>query len=567
MKFLVSQISYFIKIRDFRRNISGLVKYIVFLLAIILVFTVVFHFLMLYAEGREFSWISGLYWTLTVMTTLGFGDITFESDIGRAFSVLVLVSGVILLLIMLPFTFIRTFYAPWLEAQLHARCPREVDPETSGHIIICNYETIALELIKKLDQRNIKYFIVESDASRATEFFHDGLSVINGSIESVETFRKMNASKARMIFANCDDATNTNVILTVRECAPETPIVALAEADDSIDILELSGATNVLPLKRILGQKLANRINLGGSSTNRIGSLNGFEVFEFSVCGEPFSGKSLVESRFRETLGINIIGIWERGVLVRAQPDSVLTDECVAVGIGTRQQVEELGKLLGADQSSRGGSVLIIGGGKVGLASAESLKSNGIEVMMVEQDPTLASVIGSVPDRLTIGNAADRQTLETGGLKEASLVILSTNSDAINIYLAVYCRRLRPDMRIVSRVTHERNLEAIHRAGADFVLSYAPIGAEYVLSLIERRDPVILGENIELFIIDTPEKLVGQTLAESRIGALTGLIVLAVEKEDETKLATDPNLRPEPGSRLHLLGNKDQLAEFRDRFE
>jgi hypothetical protein len=50
------------------------------------------------------------------MTTLGFGDISFTSDIGRIFSVVVLLSGVVLLLVMLPFLFIRLFYAPWLEA-------------------------------------------------------------------------------------------------------------------------------------------------------------------------------------------------------------------------------------------------------------------------------------------------------------------------------------------------------------------------------------------------------------------------------------------------------------------
>lgn len=43
---------------------------------------------MLHAEGRYHSWITGIYWTLTVMTTLGFGDITFTNDIGRLFSII-----------------------------------------------------------------------------------------------------------------------------------------------------------------------------------------------------------------------------------------------------------------------------------------------------------------------------------------------------------------------------------------------------------------------------------------------------------------------------------------------
>ena len=69
----------------------------------------------------------------------------------------------------------------------------------------------------------------------------------------------------------------------------------------------------------------------------------------------------------------------------------------------------------------------------------------------------------------------------------------------MNIYLAVFCRRLNPDLRIVSRITHERNVEAIHRAGADFVLSYTTLGVESVMSLISGDPTVLLGEGVELF--------------------------------------------------------------------
>ena len=109
------------------------------------------------------------------MSTLGFGDITFETDLGRGFSILVMLSGVILMLIMLPFAFIRYFYAPWLEAQLHTQTPKEVPPETTGHVIICHYDTIAPSLIKRLKQSNIPYFVIESDTARAAELSHLGI--------------------------------------------------------------------------------------------------------------------------------------------------------------------------------------------------------------------------------------------------------------------------------------------------------------------------------------------------------------------------------------------------------
>ncbi|NNL86036.1 MAG: two pore domain potassium channel family protein, partial [Myxococcales bacterium] len=99
-----------------RHGIFALVRFLAVLAALVAVYSVVFHWLMA-REGQDFSWVTGIYWTLTVMSTLGFGDITFHTDIGRAFSMVVLFTGVILLLIVLPFAFIRSFYAPWLEAQ------------------------------------------------------------------------------------------------------------------------------------------------------------------------------------------------------------------------------------------------------------------------------------------------------------------------------------------------------------------------------------------------------------------------------------------------------------------
>ena len=567
MKFLVSQVTYFLSRRESVRNIRGLGKYILFLLAMILAFTVIFHFLMLY-EGKEHSWISGLYWTLTVMTTLGFGDITFQSDIGRIFSVIVMMSGVIFLLIMLPFTFIQFFYAPWLEAQLHASSPREVPPETKDHVIICSYDAIAPNLIKRLKQENIPYFVIESDANTAAHLREEGVSVILGNYEAVSTFRRMNVEKARLVFANTEDTTNTNIILTIREVSPDVPIAAICESFDSVDILELSGANYVLPLKNLLGQKLANRINVGKNRANIIGKFNKWQVAELSVQDTQFEGLRLFETNIRENSGVNIVGVWQNGKLQPPTSDMILSESCVAVGVGTRRQIEKLNNLIKTKYEPNDDAVLIIGGGKVGRAAGRALKEKNLKVFVIDMKETLREKIESIPpDRLTIGNAADRRTLEKGGLNEVSLVILSTNQDAVNIYLSIYCRKLNPELRIVSRITYARNREAIHRAGADFVLSYAPLGAESVISILLRREPVILGEGVEFFRVELPESLHGKTLSEAQIGNLTGLIVIGVEADGKTEINLNANYHLPKNSRLDMLGTIEQVKKFEEIFE
>ena len=116
MKYLPSQIMTFLHERGAKHNMIVLRRFFITLCIMIAAYSVIFHWLMEY-EGKEHSWITGVYWTLTVMSTLGFGDITFSSDPGRIFSIIVLMSGVIFFLIMMPFTFIQHFYMPWLESQ------------------------------------------------------------------------------------------------------------------------------------------------------------------------------------------------------------------------------------------------------------------------------------------------------------------------------------------------------------------------------------------------------------------------------------------------------------------
>ena len=126
---------------------------------------------------------------------------------------------------------------------------------------------------------------------------------------------------------------------------------------------------------------------------------------------------------------------------------------------------------------------------------------------MLERDERVQERLAKVADRVFVGDANDREALMNAGLEDAPSVLLTTSDDAVNVYLAVYCRRLKSDLRIVSRITHHRNLEAIHRAGADFALSYSSLGAEAVVSFIEGHELVSLEENLDLFSVQVPRSL------------------------------------------------------------
>jgi voltage-gated potassium channel len=91
VKFLTTLIST-LAAADLEGSVRALLRLLVVLVVTVLLFSVGFHWLMA-QEGREFSWWASVYWTLVTMSTLGYGDITFDSDPGRMFSLLVLFAG------------------------------------------------------------------------------------------------------------------------------------------------------------------------------------------------------------------------------------------------------------------------------------------------------------------------------------------------------------------------------------------------------------------------------------------------------------------------------------------
>ncbi|MCP5057919.1 MAG: potassium transporter TrkA [bacterium] len=564
MKFLPAQLQALLLEPEMRRNTTALLKYVAFLAATVAAFSVLFHVIMLY-EGKYHSWITGLYWTLTVMSTLGFGDITFESDLGRAFSIFVLVTGIITLLIVLPFAFIRYFYAPWLEAQMRLRAPRTVPDELRDHVIICHNDTISAGLIPHLDTHSIPYRVIESDPTISANMHSDGISVVAGEVTDAATYRALGAERASLIFANLGDATNTNVILAVREVAPEVPILALADDDDSIDVLELSGASRVLPLKRELGEHLASRVSVGTPKTHRVGRFVDLVIAEFPIENTSLAGRTIRDTRLRELTGLSIVAVWERGKLVPAGPETVLSAHSVPVIVGTEEQMLELDALFVIYHPNEN-PVLVIGGGKVGGAAARALRERDVRVTILDKDEASVRQLQDSADRIVVGDAASLDVVLDAGLRDAPSVVLTTNDDATNIFLAVYCRRLNPDARIVSRITEEWNLEAIHRAGADFALSHSSLASKHLLSEVQGSELVVLGEGADLFVEDVPAKLAGSTLAESGIGAQTGLNVIAVRLDGEsiTNPAADVELRA--GAELVMLGTVEQHQDFARHF-
>jgi voltage-gated potassium channel len=561
MKFVSSQLAFFFADRNVQRNVRSLLRYLGALLFAMLFYSVAFHFVAAY-EGQQYSWLTGLYWTVVTMTTLGYGDIVFSSDLGRVFSTVVILTGVVGLLVMLPFAFIQFFYAPWIDARAKMRAPRELPEGTSGHVLLTSYDPVAMSLIPRLESYGHSYAVIEGDMERALKLFDEGVRVVVGPIDDIATYRHMRAADAALVVAGADDFVNSNIVFTVRELTEKVPIVSTVRAPESVDILQLAGSSSVLQLTEMLGRSLARRAVGGDIRANVIGRFDDLLISEAPATGTPLVGKTLRETNLRAVTGVNVVGVWERGQFEIPNPDTVIGPHTALVLAGSEAQLQQFDELV-CIYSSTDAPVLILGGGRVGRAAARALEEREIPYCIVEKN---ADRVRGHADRYVIGSAAEYEVLERAGIREAPSTLVTTNDDATNIYLTIYCRKLRPDMQIISRATLERNVSTLHRAGADFVMSYASMGANAIFNILEHDDVVMLAEGLDVFRYVAPAELVGRTLAQSGIREGTGCSVVALDTGERLLINPHPDVPIVAGSELILIGTTEGEHRFIERY-
>ena len=561
MKYLPSQLMFLLQDRRTRRNIRSLSEFLLVLFLVITAYSVIFHFLMQY-EGKEFSYVTGFYWTLTVMSTLGFGDITFSSDLGRIFSMVVLLSGIIFLLVMLPFTFIQFFYAPWLEAQSKTRAPRKVSEGTSGHVVVTAYDPITIALVESLRKYQHDYVIIIPEVQQALDLKDQGYKVMVGDLDDPDTYRSAGVGQASLVVAVNDDMKNTNIVYTVREIAPEVSIAANADLDDSVDILRLAGCTHVFQFMNMLGRSLARRTLGGSMRSNVIGSFEDLLIAEAPAMRTDLVGKTVRECGLREATGVNVVGLWNRGHFTLPRPDTTIDSTTVLVLAGSEEQLAAYDDFVGEVGAPASAPVLILGGGRVGKAAAAALRERGVDYRIVEKNPKAARE----EENLIVGSAADLDTLVRAGINEAPSVFITTHTDDVNIYLTIYCRRLRPDIQIISRATLDRNITVLHSAGADLVMSHSSMAANTIINLLSPGKVLMLTEGLNIFRVPVHPDLEKKSLAGSGIREETGCSAIAVVRQSQVEINPDPGQPLKEVDEMIVIGTAESEKCYMQRY-
>lgn len=556
MKTLVAVVIQFMRDRPSRVNIIALFRFLGAIAILVVIYGMIFHQIMAY-EGREESWFTGVYWALTVMSTLGFGDITFQSDLGRIFSVVVLVTGIFLLLVLLPFTFIEFFYEPYMKAQQAARAPTELPEKTRDHVILTKFDVVTRMLIERLKHYHYEYVLIVSDINEASQLLDQGYKVMIGDLDDPKTYQLARVDQALFVATTVNDQVNANVVFTVREISDSVPIIATASNGASVDILKLAGASHVLQLGEIMGKTLARQVSVGVTRAHVIGEFDNLQIAEAGVRGTNLVGMTLEQTRLGQDIGVNILGMWERGLFQAATPETVITPNMTLVMAGFEENILKYNQAY-CQKAVDTPRAIVIGGGRVGRSVAKTLEERHIPYYIVEKRTD--RIRGDM--EYLLGDGAEIEVLERAGLREASTIIVTTRDDDMNVYLTIYCRRLRPDAQIISRSAWEKNVATLHRAGADFVMSYASTGANTIINLIGRDSILMVAEGLDIFEVIIPDDMIGKTIADLNVRNKTGCTIVGLRHGQQVEAVPDPHKPLSAGMRLILIGMREAEERF-----
>ena len=160
------------------------------------------------------------------------------------------------------------------------------------------------------------------------------------------------------------------------------------------------------------------------------------------------------------------------------------------------------------------------------------------------------------------GDATNESILQHANIQKAKGLVATLSKDADNVYVVLTAREMNKKLHIVARAIASKAHEKMRRAGANYTVSPNEIGGRKMAAMLLKpsttyfMDSVIHTQDITLDLeeitIQQHSEIWKKELKAAKIPDKTGLIVLAIKKENDDTFRFNP-----PGE--EILESKDKI--------
>ena len=295
--------------------------------------------------GDEWSIIDSIYMTIITLSTVGFGEVSPLSDLGKLWTVIVIIFGVS--------GFAAILYE--LGAELiqmntyRSRTMRKKISRLESHYIICGYGRMGAIIASEFQKKNISFVIIDIDDSKIIDIQENGYYHIHGDATLDETLINAGIKESKGIVVVLDnDQDNLFVTMSSRNLNHDAYIISRCSKQDTGNKLKRAGANKVVNPYITGGHRMAELLispNIDDIVTieapNDISvdfSIEEVSVNNFSV----LNNKTIGELNIREKFNLSIVAILNKDGTKQLNPgpEINLTSDNKVILIGSLEDIK-----------------------------------------------------------------------------------------------------------------------------------------------------------------------------------------------------------------------------------
>lgn len=219
--------------------------------------------------------------------------------------------------------------------------------------------------------------------------------------------------------------------------------------------------------------------------------------------------------------------------------------------------------------------VIICGAGETARTVIDEFIQSKEKFVIIEKEASVLSDLLEVYSDILVveGDATKDETLMETNLKKARGLITALPTDAENLFVVISAKALNPKIRVVSRAVDAQTQKKLKQVGADYVISHKilegirmasvmlrPTVVSFLDVIMRDTEVTLRLENLE---VPPNSPLKNKTLQESRIPQVTGLIIIAMKKEDG-RFIFNPGSKNilQEGDEIIILGLTEQFEKL-----
>jgi voltage-gated potassium channel len=300
--------------------------------------------------GQEWSFTDSIYMTVITLSTVGFGEVHGLSEIGKIWTMIVIIFGVSGVAVM-----VSQLGEEILEFQ-QKRSKRLINKikKMKDHYIICGFGKMGMIIANELDQLNEKFVVIDNDDSKAEELRELGYRYSKRDATLDETLMEVGAENAKGIVVTLGtDQDNLFVTMSARNLNPGAFLLSRCSNPDTEKKLYRAGANKVVNpytagghrmVELLLAPYIEDAVTISSPRHELDMVIEKFQVNDM----EFLDGKCINESRIHQKYNLMIVGVLEEtgNMIINPAPNVLIKTGQALLLIGSKDQMRKFRRSL-----------------------------------------------------------------------------------------------------------------------------------------------------------------------------------------------------------------------------